>query len=82
MGEIQHGTYDDECEGLTYEEINALYGFGTNGDPEIGEEEEASDDESRADFDSDNETDRMEIDSDHELNSDIEACLFVQSSDH
>jgi hypothetical protein len=43
---------------LTYKEINALYGFGTNGDPEIGEEEEASDGESGADFDSDNETDR------------------------
>ncbi len=26
MGELQHGVYDD-CEGLTYEEINVLYGL-------------------------------------------------------
>ena len=27
MGELQHGTYNDECEGLTQEEINVVYGF-------------------------------------------------------
>jgi hypothetical protein len=27
MKETQHSTYDDKCEGLTYKEINALYGL-------------------------------------------------------
>ena len=30
MEELQHGVYDD-CEGLTYEEINVLYGFDEEG---------------------------------------------------
>ena len=30
MGELQHGVYDD-CEGLTYEEINVLYSFDEEG---------------------------------------------------
>lgn len=34
MGELQHGVYnyDDECEGLTEEEINAFYGFAEDGE--------------------------------------------------
>jgi hypothetical protein len=53
MGEIQHGTYDDECEGLTYEEINALYGFGENGEQECSEQEDDGNEESEVDMDSD-----------------------------
>jgi len=33
MGELQHGMYNDEYEGLTQEEINALYGFDKDGEP-------------------------------------------------
>lgn len=32
MGELQHGVYDDECEGLTEEEINAFYGIAEDGE--------------------------------------------------
>jgi len=34
LGELQHGIYDydDECEGLTEEEINAFYGFTEDGE--------------------------------------------------
>ncbi|KIJ89920.1 hypothetical protein K443DRAFT_56982, partial [Laccaria amethystina LaAM-08-1] len=32
LGELQHGVYDDECEGLREEEINAFYGFAEDGE--------------------------------------------------
>ena len=32
MEELQHGVYDDECEGLTEEEITAFYGFAEDGE--------------------------------------------------
>jgi len=34
LGELQHGIYDydDECEGLTEEEINAFYCFAEDGE--------------------------------------------------
>ena len=41
MGQLQHGVYDDECEGLTQEEINAYYDFGHNGEPQ-GSDEDAN----------------------------------------
>ena len=44
MGELQHGTYNDECEGLTQEEINAFYGFGKDGEPIYMEESNQLDD--------------------------------------
>ena len=27
LGELQHGVYDDECEDLNEDELNAFYGF-------------------------------------------------------
>ncbi len=70
MGEIQHGTYDDECEGLTNEEISALYGFRENGEPESGEHESDENEASKVYMESDGFRD-----SDYDLDSDIEACL-------
>ncbi len=32
IGELQHGLYNDEYEGLTYEEINIAYGFDKDGE--------------------------------------------------
>lgn len=32
MGELQHGTYYDDCEDLTKEEINIVYNFYENGE--------------------------------------------------
>jgi len=39
MGELQHGIYDDECEGLTHKEINTFYSFGEGRDLQIGDED-------------------------------------------
>lgn len=69
MGELQHGIYDDdECEGLMYNEINALYGF---------DEEGGLVDEEYSSFDkSDNETEEGlydEISKDSEI--DIKVCF-------
>ena len=41
MGELQHGIYNDECEGLTDEEINALHGFSDDGDLIDGDSDQA-----------------------------------------
>ena len=40
MGELQHGIYDydDECEGLTEEEINAFYGFAEDRESVVHDE--------------------------------------------
>lgn len=35
MGELQHGVYDDECKGLTEEEINAFYDFDNDGESQV-----------------------------------------------
>jgi hypothetical protein len=32
LGELQHGVYDDECEDLNEEELNAFYGFEEDGE--------------------------------------------------
>ena len=42
MGELQHGTYDDQCEDLSYDEINELFGFGEN-EEEDGDQSDNSD---------------------------------------
>ena len=87
MGELQHGIYDDECEGLTHEEINTFYGFGEGGELQVGDEDpdqsEQDQEEDRSDNYKESEA-NMEldeagsgdiIDSDHGFDPDIEACL-------
>lgn len=60
-----------------------MYGFGENGEPEIDEEEARGDGNqaSEADMESDDETGFMNVtDSDHGLDSDIEACVLRNHS--
>jgi len=45
LGELQHGIYDDECEGLTEEEINAFYGFEEDGELQVLDESPDQSDE-------------------------------------
>ena len=71
MGELQHGTYNDEYEGLTQEEINALYGFDKDG--EYVDEDMNGSDESENDYDSD--YDEIEA-----ADSGIEVCLRTNLS--
>jgi hypothetical protein len=65
MGELQHGVYDDECEGLTIDEINAFYDFDHNGDPVvIGEDpdqSDRSDNEEDADENEDSDEEHLDI---------------------
>ena len=49
MGELQHGAYADECEGLNKEEINAFYGFEDNGEMQVPDESSDQSDEDEDD---------------------------------
>ena len=40
LGELQHGTYNDECDGLTLEEVNSFYDFGEDGEPQFDNDED------------------------------------------
>jgi hypothetical protein len=88
MGELQHGTYDDECEGLTLEEVNAFYDFGEDGERQADEDSNKSN-EGQNDSDDNYE----EIEADMELDEpgpgsgnviglehevDMEVCVFMQ----
>ena len=53
MGELQHGLYNDECEGLTPEEINAFYGFSGSEESQDSDEDSNGSDE-QVDHSSDN----------------------------
>ena len=73
MGELEHGTYDDEREGLTHEEVNALFGFEEDGEP-IGEGDDQDDSDSDPEEqkyygDNSYEKDRVNVD------PDIEVCF-------
>ena len=84
MGELQHGTYDNECEGLTLEEVNSFYSFGEDGDLQADEDsyqsnegQEGSDDnneESEADMELDERGLVDVIDLEHDFN--MEVCFF------
>ena len=50
MGELQHGFYDDECDGLMYDEINVLHGFGDEG--ELIDKDDDQDDSELEDLES------------------------------
>ena len=47
---MQHGFYDDECEGLTPEEINAFYGFSESKEPQDSDEDSDRSDEEQGDY--------------------------------
>jgi len=71
IGELQDGIYDDEYEGLTYEEINIAYGFDEDGE-HVDEDMDGSD-ESENDYDSN--YDEIEA-----ADSGIEVCLRTNLS--
>ncbi|KAF8816662.1 hypothetical protein BYT27DRAFT_7004150, partial [Phlegmacium glaucopus] len=54
MGELQYGTYDDECEGLTPEEVNGFYNFGEDREPQVDDEDPDRSDEEQEEYSSDN----------------------------
>jgi len=74
MGSLQHGFYDDECEGLTAEEINAFYGFSDSEEPQDSDSDEDSDrsDEEQGDQSGDN---YEESEADMELDEGFEDVL-------
>lgn len=84
MGELQHGTYDDECEGLTLEEVNFFYDFGEDGERQADEDSNKSNEGQDGSDDDEIETD-MELDEpgsgnviglEHDV--DMEVCFFYE----
>ena len=62
MGELEHGVYDDECEGLNEEELNAFYGFKADGESQgLDESSDRSDED-----DNDNDGNSEELETDEE----------------
>ena len=79
---MEHGFYDDECEGLTAKEINAFYGFSenkepqdSNEDPDQSDEEQGDHEESEADIELDEEGFGEILDLDH--NFDMKVHLLM-----
>jgi hypothetical protein len=79
---LQHGFYDDECEGLTPEEINAFYGFSesegpqdSDEDSDRSDEEQRDHEESEADTELDEEGFEEILDPDHGF--DMKVRLFM-----
>jgi len=66
MGELEHGSYSDECSGMNELEINTFYGFDLNGEP-IGSSQPHANSESDNEVDSDQDTQMTaEGDDDHD----------------
>ena len=82
MGELQHGVYDDECDGLTPEEIDVFYDL--NDDKEVqGSDEDTDQSDEGHDYDEESEAE-MEIDEPESHNGpvpdlpfDMEVHLFA-----
>ena len=67
MGELQHGVYDDdECKGLTGEEINAFYDFDNDGESQVLDKTDQDSDSDEYD-DSDDHLEESEVDEELEL---------------
>ena len=60
LGELQHGVYDDECEDLNEEELNAFYGF--EADEELQGLDESSDQSDEDDNDNNGNSEELETD--------------------
>ena len=74
MGELQYGVYDDECEGLTPEEIDVFYDL--NNDQEVqGSDEDSDQSDDGDDYDEESEAD-MEIDVPESDDSPVPDLLF------
>ena len=78
MGELQHDIYDDECEGLTEEEINAFYGFEEDGESQVSDE--SSDRSDEDDSDSNGNSEELEMDEEQiESEDDVINLPFIKS---
>ena len=77
MGELQHDTYDDDCEGLTLEEVNGFYNFKEDREPQVSDENPEQSDEEQEEDSGDN---YEEIEADLEL--DIPGSGGVINLDH
>jgi hypothetical protein len=78
LGELQHGIYDDECEGLTEEEINAFYGFEEDGESQVIDENPDQSDEN--DSDDNGNLEELEMDEDQiESEDNVINLPFIKS---
>ena len=79
MGELQHGVYDDICEGLNEEEINAFYGFEEDGGSQVLDES-SDQSEDNNDDDSDGSLEELEMDEEWiESEDDVINLPFIKS---
>ena len=68
MGELEHGVYDDECEGLNEKELNAFYGFEEDEEsPGVDESSDRSDDDDDDGNLEELETDEEQMESEDEV---------------
>jgi len=87
LGELQHGTYDDECEHLTRDEVNTFYDFDEDGESHVIDEDmsqseaQDSDDEHSEEVEVGEERDEHEFEDviDPEDGFHTEVCHFVES---
>jgi hypothetical protein len=80
LGELQHGAYDDECEGLNEEEINAFYGFENNGEMHDLDESSDQSDADKDEDDSDGNLEEFEMDEEWiESEDDVINFTFIKS---
>ena len=71
MGELQHGVYDDECDGLTPEEIDVFYDL--NDDKEVqGSDEDMDQLDEGHDYDEDSDQSDEGHDYDEESEAEME----------
>jgi len=77
MGELQHDTYDDDCEGLTLEEVNGFYNFKEDREPQVSDENPEQSDEEQEEDSGDN-YEEMKVD----LELDIPGSGGVINLDH
>ena len=71
MGELQHGVYDDECDGLTPEEIDVFYDL--NDDKEVqGSDEDTDQLDEGHDYDEDSDQSDELHDYDEESEAEME----------
>ena len=71
MGELQHGVYDDECDGLTPEEIDVFYDL--NDDKEVqGSDEDTDQSDEGHDYDEDSDQSDEGHDYDEESEAEME----------
>ena len=69
MGELQYGIYANECEDLTYKEINMLHGFGKDRDLINEELEEYSQSDDLEDYKLGSDMGVDQVDSDLEVHT-------------